>query len=314
MATTSIIWSIKELVECLRKRQMNKFDANFGVSGKRGNGKSTLLFDIFNSFKDEGFDEEKHQVYSREDVVSLLSNQQFSFCWDDEAINSGYKRDFQNKGQQELIKIVTNYRDNYNIYGSALPFFYSLDKDLRELLFLHLHIIERGVAVVLMPIKDQIHSSDPWDTKHNIKIEEQEHKRCARSPKAKFRYSRFSTFVGYLYFGDMTENQRARYDERKKRKRAMNFAADKKGKEATPQVDFVDKAYSMLLEGKITRDGLLQACVLHNKKYSTVLDGLNTKLKDNGITKTVSELYVEPASERRKGVSKVKVGEMIPLI
>ena len=46
----SILWTIKELVDVLRKRQLNNFDCNFGVSGKRGDGKSTLLLKIFKSF------------------------------------------------------------------------------------------------------------------------------------------------------------------------------------------------------------------------------------------------------------------------
>src|SRR4030042_2467296 len=130
---------------------------------------STIISKIFNSFKKEGFNQRKHQVYARKDVINLLACQQFGYCWDDEAINSGYKRDFQNKGQKDLIKIITNYRDNHNIYASALPFFYSLDKDLRDLIFLHLHVIERGVAVLFLPLSDQIHTQDQWDTKNNIK-------------------------------------------------------------------------------------------------------------------------------------------------
>ena len=215
----NVIWSLRELTETLRARQLNKFDVNLGVSGKRGTGKSTIIWKIFNSFKRFGFLQKKHQVYQREDVIDLLQNQTFSFCWDDEAINSGYKRDFQQKAQNDLIKIVTNYRDNFNIYASALPFFYTLDKGLRELIFCHIHVIERGFAVILMPLEDSIHSQDQWDTDANIKIEKRENKRIDRNPSLKFRYHKLTTFAGYIYFGDMTPKQRRIYESIKKQKR-----------------------------------------------------------------------------------------------
>ncbi len=278
-----VIWTIKELTKVLRDRQMNKFDCNIGVSGKRGNGKSTLLFKVFNSFKKQGFDSKKHQVYERDDVMRLLSTQKFGFCWDDEAINSGYKRDFQNKGQQELIKMVTNYRDNFNIYASALPFFYSLDKDLRALIFLHIHIRERGIAVLLMPIAESIHSGDPWDTKRNAKVEEQESKRIQRNPSLSFRYNRLSTFVGYLYYGDMTENQRNIYEAIKTEKRAKVFESQSK----TKDVSFIDKVYKALIEGRLTKELLTQMCLIEGLKPSSITSQLNRRLGDEGRDKTL---------------------------
>ncbi|KKK63624.1 hypothetical protein LCGC14_2992400, partial [marine sediment metagenome] len=141
-----IEWSIKEIQKILKTRQSNEFDGNMAVSGDRGNGKSTLIAKIYYRF--DQFKPWTHQVYSREDVINLLRTQEYSLCWDDEAINSSYKREFQSKGQQELIKILTAYRDNYNVFTSAIPNFFSLDKDLRDLYFIHLHIIERGIDFV----------------------------------------------------------------------------------------------------------------------------------------------------------------------
>ena len=74
------MWSMKELTRSLRARQLNKFDVVMGVSGKRGNGKSTFIFKFFNSFKNKGFNPEKHQVYKRDDVMRLLGTQKFGFC------------------------------------------------------------------------------------------------------------------------------------------------------------------------------------------------------------------------------------------
>ncbi len=305
---SSVIWTLRELSNCIRERQLNKYDANFGVSGKRGDGKSTLLFKIFNSFKKNGFNQEKHQEYSRDKIINLLANYKFSFCWDDEAINSGYKRDFQNKGQKDMIKIITNYRDNFNIIGSAIPFFYSLDRDLRELIFLHIHIIERGIAVILMPLGVSIHTTDPWDTKNNIKIEQQESSRIKRNPRLKFRYHRFTTFAGYLYFGTMTNKQEKRYAEIKKRKRALSLHIE--GEDVV--LDFNQKIYNALLEGKVTQEALQTMCLMERKKYSSVTTMLNIMLRDNGIGKTVKDFLIKKPHSGLPNNNKDQINNLLP--
>lgn len=306
-----VIWTIKELAELMRQRQLNKFDCNIGVSGKRGDGKSTLLFKILQSFRKEGFKPKKHQVYSRDEVIQLLSTQQFGFCWDDEAINSGYKRDFQNKGQQDLIKIITNYRDSFNIYASALPFFYSLDKDLRELIFIHLHVVKRGLAVVLMPVRNSIHGTDPWDSKVNSRVEEKENKRLSKNPKARFRYSKLTTFAGFLYFGDMTAKQRRQYEEIKKTKRAKVFKsfAEKEIKEMT----FEEKVFNRLKDGKLTKEELQAACLIQGKRYRIVSVRLGEMLRDNGFKKTLGQMFYNEKEENSKEVGN-KINEVIPVV
>jgi len=283
---SEIRWTVKEITECLRKRQLNKFDVNIGVSGKRGDGKSTFLFKIFQSFKKSGFNPHKHQVYSQDDVKNLLANEKFGFCWDDEAINSGYKRDFQKVGQIDLIKIVTNYRDNFNIYGSALPFFYNLDKALRELIFMHVHIIERGLGVILLPLDGQIHSQDQWDTATNRKIEAKENIRLEKNPSATFAFHKLTTFAGYVYFSSMTPKQERKYLKIKEVKRAKHFESMNG---VTREKTFLEKLYALLLEGKLTKEGLSQSCLMEGKKYSVALSTLNMMLKDHGEDKTVGD-------------------------
>ena len=269
---------------------------------------STLLFKIFNSFKRYGFNQEKHQEYSREKIISLLANQTFSFCWDDEAINSGYKRDFQAKGQKNMIKIITNYRDNFNVVGSAIPFFYSLDRDLRELIYLHIHIIERGVAVLLMPMGTSIHSTDPWDTIINTKIEQQENQRLKRNPNAKFRYHRFTTFAGYLYFGPMTSKQEKKYVEIKKRKRASALNID--GAEVV--LDFNQKVYNRLIEGKLTKEGLQQMCLIEGKKYSSITSIINNMLIDVGEEKRMTQFFRDKKNSINYNKDKDQINELLP--
>lgn len=285
-----IEWSIKEIVKILKTRQSNEFDGNMAVSGDRGNGKSTLIAKIYYRF--DQFKPWTHQVYSREDVINLLRTQEYSLCWDDEAINSSYKREFQSKGQQELIKILTAYRDNYNVFTSAIPNFFSLDKDLRDLYFIHLHIIERGIAVVHMPSQGRLYSLDRWDAKHNEKIEGKWAKRKQKDANFKPPYHQLSTFRGYLYFEDMTIKQKDLYKEIKRAKRAKAFLTAKE-QAGEVKLSFSDKLYKLLMQGKLSSDGLLQACLMEGKKYSIMSSTLNQLLRDAGERGTLKEYLVE---------------------
>jgi len=310
--SNKIVWTIKELVEVLRQRQLNKFDCNFGVSGKRGDGKSTLILKIFKRFKKYGFNQKKHQVYAQDDVMRLLATQTFSFCWDDEAINSGYKRDFQREGQKILIKLITNYRDNFNIYGSALPFFYSLDKALRELLFMHLHVIERGLAVILLPLPDQVHSQDPWDTDNNIKVETKEYIRMKKNPGSAFRYNRFSTFAGYLYFGPMSPREEEIYKKIKQEKRNKVFKGSI-GLESQEKPDLYNKLFEMLNEGKLTRNGLIQVANINNLKYNSLQSRLSQMLRDKGeVKRTLGDFLVDDTLKGTSNNLKGDINEIVP--
>ncbi len=269
-------WSLKDIAGIITLRQINKFDANIVVSGERGNGKSTCIAKLL--YLSKGYNPKKHQVYTREDVIRLLSHQQYGICFDDEAINSGYKREFQNKGQQELIKIVTAYRDNFNTYASAIPNFFSLDKDLRDLVFLHIHIISRGIGVLHMPIQSKLYAPDRWDARNNAKLEEKWNSKRQNNPNFKFPYHKLSTFRGYVFFGDLTPKQRELYESIKKDKRKNAFVSiEEKSKEA----GFYDKLLGRIIDKRITQDGLKEICDLEERAYSTVIRKLNDLLKKN---------------------------------
>ncbi len=306
---SSIKWSMKELRAALRARQNNEYDINIGVTGKRGDGKSSFIYKLLIGFKD--FNPEKHQVYQREHVIKLLKTQKFGFCFDDEGINSGYKRNFQNKGQQELIKDVTAYRDNFNIYTTAIPFFYSLDKDLRELIFLHVHIIERGVAVLFMPIEESIHQNDPWDTKNNSRLEEKWQRHKQQNPNFRFPYYKLSTFAGYLFFGDLTDKQRERYLKIKQEKRHEAFLGEQEQQEKV-DIEGYEKLVEMLHDDKLTQEILFAICESQNKRYSTVMSQMNRLLKDKGINKTVKQIWDKRKKEKLSSKTSDEIMSIVP--
>lgn len=306
MVRGNIVWKLGEVVQTLKFRQNNKFDCNLVVTGKRGLGKSTFLVKMFYRF--DGYRPWKHQVYRRQDVKKLLINSRFGLCFDDEAINTAYKREFFDREQQAHIKHVTAYRDNFNVYASAVPSFYSLDKDLRELIFMHVHIIERGLAVIFLQLEDSIHSLDPWDTKNNSRLEEKWQQKKRDDVSFKFPYHKMSTFAGYIYFKDITKKQRIIYEDVKKRKREMAFNDEKEEEE----LNFNEKLYKMLIDKKLTQEGLRQACLLEGKKFSTVSGKLNKTLKDNGIKETVTSYFRSHTQKERDSGMRLKVEDIIP--
>lgn len=304
-----IVWSIKEVVEILKARQGNEFDGNIAVSGDRGNGKSTVINKILLRF--DNFNPWTHQVYSRKEVVNLLKTQFLGICWDDEAINSGYKRNFQNKGQHELIKLLTAYRDNFNVFASAIPNFFSLDRDLRDLYFLHLHVIERGIAVVHMPIQGKIYSQDRWDAKYNAKIEERFGKKIKEKPDYTPPYHKLTTFRGYLYFSDLTTKQKELYKLVKRTKREQAFSTPEELEE-DKEKSFNERIYELLLDYKLSRDGLIQICLANGKKYSNTVSSLNIMLKDNGDTRTVGQLLTTKPQQFVNSKLKAQINELLP--
>lgn len=304
----AVIWSIKDIVSIAKLRQDNEFDANIAVSGDRGNGKSTLIFKILT--RCGKFDAWKHQVYNRDDILNLLKTEYKGYCFDDEAINSGYKRDFQNKAQQELIKFLTAYRDRFNIYASAIPSFFSLDKDLRDLYFLHLHVLERGIAVVHRPLQGRLYSQDQWDSKYNAKIEDSWSKKMQRDATFKPPYHKLSTFVGYLYWKDLTPKQKELYKKVKFTKRQDSFLTEDEKNRAV-QKGFVERIYELLLEGKVTKEGLIQMCLVEGKKYSSLVSGLNRLLKDDGHTKTMKEFLNKADTNNIHSKGRVEINKLL---
>lgn len=300
-----VIFSIKDISKIIKDRQKNEFDSRFAVVGDTGDGKSTLLSKIF--YKLGKFNPWKHQVYSQKDVIKLLTNQTKGKCFDDEGINTGYKRDWQKAGQQRLIKILTNYRDSLNSYGCAIPNFFTLDKDLRDLFFMVLHVIERGVAIVHLPLQGSMYGQDKWDAKNNAKVEQKWNEKRKKNPAFNPPYWRLSTFAGYLYFNRLTPKQEALYKEVKHVKRSEEYEEINPNKEET----FYEKIFKALIDGKLSQAGLLEICLMENRKYSTVTTQLNIMLRDRGYNNTLG-FYWKKGQEDNSNSDNIKISSLVP--
>jgi hypothetical protein len=283
-----IVWSIRDLVEIAKKRQQNEFDMNIIVTGARGNGKSSFAFKFLKRFGKK-FNAWKHQIYSRKDLMKLLEKSKYGCIFDDEAIRTGYKRNFFDQDQRLLIQMLNMYRDNFNVYVACLPSFYDLDKGLRDLFKIHIHIIERGLGVVHVANESALYSDDKWDVKHNKKVEESWSKYKMKNPNYTPKYNRLTTFRGYIHIPKLTPKQEAQYKEIKETKRKIMYEEEIKEEEDGTQ-GFYDRLIKRMNEGELTKDSLQEICLANGLKYSAVRSLLNVKLKDMGVKKTVADL------------------------
>ncbi len=285
-----IVWTIGELVEMFEARRKNQFDVNVIVTGNTGKGKSSLILKFLLRFK--GFNQNKHQIYSREDNIKLLRDQTFSFCWNDELIGAGYRREHWNNLQIELIKVLTQYRCNWNVFAGALPVFFTLDKEMLKLFSMNIEITKRGEAIVHMRKEGRRYSDDPWDVKHNAKLEESWSKKAQTNPNFKIPYHKYSTYVGHLYWNDITEKQRKKYEEVRDRKKKE--IAENKNAEEVQSKPFYDKLLEMILSKELDHKSLMNICLINNRNITAVRTHLNQLLRNKGVKERVKDLIITP--------------------
>jgi len=279
-------WTINELNKMFDARRRNQFDCNVLVTGGTGKGKSSLILKMLLRF--DGFHHWQHQIYSREDTIRLLRDQKFSFCWNDELIEVGYKREHWNNLQIELIKTLTQYRCNFNIFMGALPVFFTLDKELLKLFAINIDVIKRGEAIVHMRRDGRRYSDDPWDTKANAKLEEEWSKKIMMNPSFKIPYQKYSTYIGHLYWTDITEKQRAKYEAiRQKKKLAIVEAKQEEDQKSKP---FNEKLVEMMLAKDIDYKTFENICKLNNKSIANTRTAINNILKQRGVNDRVKDL------------------------
>lgn len=284
----SQIYQLHDLYEMAKERINNKFDFNIAVSGPRGNGKSTFLFKLFSKFKQ--FRPRNHLIYKRKDVMKLLEGNKYGVIMDDEAIRTGYKRNFFETDQKLLVQMLNMYRDNFNVYGMAIPNFYSLDKGLRDLIKMHIQIVERGVGVIHIA-QSSLYSDDAWDVNYNKKIEERWGERKKKNPNFKPPYHKLSTFYGYVHFKDLTKAQRRVYENLKAKKRKEMYD-DEMNQEVKKEASAYERMLDVILKGGVTKSMLIKLCVMNGLKYNIVVNRLNMMLKDRGIEETLSKFII----------------------
>jgi len=247
---------------------------------------STFLFKLFNKFPDFKIDDKF--TTQRRKMINLIKNHTFSYCWNDEMISAGSKRTFFDKEQNELIQVLTKYRNHFNVVGGAVPFFFFFDKELLKLFGMHIHIISRGIGVVHLPREEgRMYTEDIWDTAVNKKLEEKWSKRLQKDPNFRIPHHKYTTFAGYVHFGPMTDKQEKYYVELKAEERGDNDLDN--GEDDHIQETFYEKTLRLIKDGKFDENGLLQVCLFNDKKLSNVKVRINQMLKDEGEGRTLGD-------------------------
>lgn len=154
--------SIKSTVEFIKEMQEYDNDMIIAISGARGTGKSTLMMQIVKALKEGWYDFEKYHIYDRNELKEKLETfeEKETICID-EAISSLFKREFQNKNQNYIIKMFNMYRDKRYLIFLLIPHFWDLDAAVRNSFIVKwwIHVYQRGEAIIFT------HDSNPgtWD-------------------------------------------------------------------------------------------------------------------------------------------------------
>lgn len=264
-------WTINDIVEVIEGCINNKYDFVCFVEGKRGTGKSTLIYKIADRLEKRGilrFIPKHSIVYSRDDTLRLLATKERWVVFSDEMINVTYKRDFYQEQQKQIIKGLNMYRDSCNAFLGAVPLFKNLDGDMRELCKMKLSVIRRGMAFVyvqhnftdILDSQQKDKKRKKWQLKNELKIE----------PTKK---------VGMVLFKDITKKQRKTYESIKKYKRGSVF--NEQANLIDPMENWYNKIYETVVSGKLNTQSFQVIVDMAGKKSSTVQSRLAQMLRDN---------------------------------
>lgn len=286
------LFRVSDIVDMIEGRMNNKFDCITFISGERGSGKSTLAFKIAMGLKKrEGitFRPKKNTVYSREDTLKLLATETKNVILSDELVNVAYSRDFYEAGQKQLLKALNMYRDSCNCFIGAIPYFNTLDVQIRQLCALRIHIIKRGQALVMMRFL-RVFEHDVWDTKENIRIE-------TKGKFGKTRYGKLSTVVGVLRFRKLSKQQSKTYERIKKRKRGKVFSElDRSEAMMNPQEKMINNMVDKMVAGEVDYKSFNTFLKLSGLKRTALTRKINAILMDHPKSegKTFSKFIKKP--------------------
>jgi len=296
-----LVWTLKDLRECIEIMTSDEVKMDFicFIEGKRGLGKSTLGYKILSPLKIElPFRPKRDLVYTREDTIKHLANKINGCIFSDEMINVAYKRDFYLEDQKELLKGFDMYRDSRNVFIGCIPQFIDLDVKMQQVCKLRLTVVRRGIALVQMKMPT-IYSADPWDIKNNQRIEG----KWALKNISKPKYGQLTTVRGILRFGDLHPDSRKLYDTIKAEKRSHVFAKYQSEEfHKDPEHIWITNLYNEIKIGKMTKEQMVMLCRISGKKYSSVRNQINHKLREDNNPRTFKDYCVSEVQKRKRDI------------
>jgi len=208
---SEIKWSLLELAGEIKKTLKIDKDFPIIIDGLTGSGKSTLGIQLSKK-GDSNFKIKEDIIFSRKELIEKIYNaKRGSFIILDEAINILFKRDFMNRKQKFIIRLLDMCRDRNLCLIFCVPNFWSLDKHILEgRVKLRIHIARTGFAFMWKPTSNPF-TPDKWNRKYNEKV-------CFswdKYPNAK----RTRGFIGFIKFGDLGKKDKEIYLETKQKKK-----------------------------------------------------------------------------------------------
>lgn len=297
-------FSIRDLKKIADERIASNRDCINFISGDRGSGKSTLNYRFSRRFPQ--FKAWKNIVYSRDDVKILMELKK-TVVMDDEAIRTGYGRNFYEPDQKKLIAILNMNRFHNNVYTGCIPTFLDLDINLRNLCTMWIYIFKRGIGIVCMPLANPF-SKDRWDVDNNLKLVTRYMSKQRKDPSYEIPWQRLSTFAGFIRFTDLSETSKAKYEKiRETKRKEVEDREIEEGKTISEKKKpLYERIMELVEKGLVTHEKLKQFAYVYNIEYHSLNHRLNAMLKKKYLNKTMTDFI---GDSRNSAVFKKNKGE-----
>lgn len=269
--------SLQKFARLVEKRRKNKCDTLIFISGNTGSGKSTLAIKLALKIRNmsEKFKfkiDDKHIIYTRNEILNALVKKKEHILIADELIGIAYKREFYNSLQKDIIKTTNLFRSNRNVLIGCIPSFSDLDIGLMDRCTFHIWVPERGRAIIRAK-KKSIISADPWYVKAITRME-------AKDKTFNNLTRRIPGTIARIYFKPLMKKTEKKYEVIKEERRNRILQKELALSPLEDQVStFYNNLYEKLTTWKMTRDKLKEYCDVVGKDPKVVRSELNRLLK-----------------------------------
>ena len=283
-------------------KEVLKSDRDFVcvLTGLTGEGKSTFQYQLAKEL-DPNFTFERNTVFTKwqfEEVISKLPK--YSVVCVDEAINVLFKRDFMDKDQKRIIRILNMCRDSNLCIILTLPCLWDLDKTILQSGRVRCWswIGQRGYAHLFEP-KNNPFSTDLWNIKENKLIFDKMNDFSYVPVKCR-------NHIGTIEYGALSPEEHADYVRVKNKMRQMALDKEKKENENKIKelVELFDRGYYWCLKELQQADKLKYGAL----NFIQVLKKMQDSTLDNKI-KNAKPLLAHIEDEISKSDAKSKIDQ-----
>lgn len=309
----------KEMSKIFRKLYKGDMDTIFSIYKvlKKKRKDLTLNDFILNIMKLKTtkayiFEPEKDLIYDQQSAKEFLQGW-YGIGVFDEFINIGYSRDFFDRGQKDLIKLINLNRDHSHVIFACVPHFSTIDNQLRNLSKMRIYIKERGLGIIMQPNKG-LTLRDKWDMDANEKIERKWLERNIRNPK----WSKLTTYRGVLKTKPLKIDDEIRYQQIKTEKRASIVEAqmnvkDPKQKQQEQYDNITNDIRSFKIKGFSELDGMAKGMGITT---NTLRENIRKRLREDGESTDLRDYFYDKkkasALKKRQKIEALTKDDKLP--